>query len=88
MEGQADNLFTTNPNPELKLRSVATILGNPGPLCPSQASCQLAPGHRPGKPKEPGNSRFSLVENLLTSPTGHPTGRDALLEWAARHILG
>lgn len=38
---QTDNHFTTNPNLTAKLRSVATMLGKPEPLCPSQESCWL-----------------------------------------------
>lgn len=38
---KTDNLFATNPNLKAKLRSVATMLGKPKPLCPSQESCWL-----------------------------------------------
>ena len=72
-KGQASNVFTTNPSLKLKLRSVATILGKPEPLCPSQESCWLdsQESHEDIGGKVQG---FPLLETLLPSPTAHPMG--------------
>lgn len=81
---QTENLFATNPNLKAKLGSVATMLGKPEPLCPSQESCWLVQWPLA---RTPTGTRWELKVPTPRKPAHQPhstaDGWGPLLEWAA-----